>query len=298
MKKNIILILIIFSSIGTFSQELNCSVQVVSDKIPGSDKRIYETLKIAIVEFMNNRKWTKNIFRPEERIECSMLVNLTSRDNDQFAGTIQLQLRRPVFKTSYNTVLLNFIDKDITFKYVESQPLDYTDNSFISNLTSILAYYAYVMVGMDYDSFSLYGGTTYYEKAQLIISSAQSQTDKGWKSFDGTKNRYWIIENLLNQSCAPFRESLYKYHRLGLDVMSDKVETGRQTITSCIEQLKKLNRDKPNLFILNLFFTAKVDELVNIYSGSNQVEKGEVVPMLNEVDPGNSTKYKNINTAK
>ncbi|MFA6925147.1 MAG: DUF4835 family protein, partial [Bacteroidales bacterium] len=205
----IVNIVFIFNS---FSQELNCNVQVVSDKIPGSDKKIYETLRLSIWEFMNNRKWTNNVFKNEERIECSILINLTERNNDVFNGTIQVQVRRPVFKTTYNTVLLNFIDKDFNIKYVESQPLDYTDNTYISNLTSILAFYSYLIIGLDYDTFSLYGGTPFYEKAQAIINLTQSTQDKGWKSFESTKNRYWILENLTNQNYKAFREHMYNYY--------------------------------------------------------------------------------------
>ncbi|MDD5572021.1 MAG: DUF4835 family protein, partial [Bacteroidales bacterium] len=210
-----------------YAQELNCNVQIVSDKIPGSDKKIYETLRMSIWEFMNNRKWTNNIFKNEERIECSILINLTERNNDEFSGTIQIQVRRPVYKTTYNTVLLNFIDKDFNIKYVESQPLDYTDNTYISNLTSILAYYAYVIIGLDYDTFSLYGGTPFYEKAQAIINLTQSIQEKGWKSFESMKNRYWLLENLTNQNYKAFRESMYKYHRVGMDVMSEKADNAR-----------------------------------------------------------------------
>ncbi len=281
-----------------FSQELNCNVQIVSEKIPGSDKRIYETLRLSIWEFMNNRKWTNNVFKNEERIECSMLINLTERNNDEFSGTIQIQVRRPVYKTTYNTVLLNFIDKDFNIKYVESQPLDYNDNTFISNLTSVLAFYSYIIIGLDYDTFSLYGGMPFYEKAQAIVNSAQSIQEKGWKSFESMKNRYWILENLTNQNYKAFRESLYKYHRIGMDVMSEKNDNARQTIISCIDILQKLNREKPNLYIVQLFFTAKCDEIVNIFTQAPPMEKAQIIKMLNDVDPGNAGKYKGILTNK
>ncbi|MFH0895937.1 MAG: DUF4835 family protein [Bacteroidota bacterium] len=278
------------------SQELNCAVQVTT-QITNKDPKFFENLQIAIWEFMNNRKWTNHVFKNEERIECSVLINLLEMPNtDQYRGTIQIQSRRPVFKSSYSTTILNFLDKDFDIKWLENQPLDFTENSHLSNLTSVLAFYAYVVIGLDYDSFSPEGGTTFLDKAQTIVNNAQNAGEKGWKAFESTKNRYWLMENLMNKNYSALRSFIYKYNRLGMDVFADKAETARSSIVDGLDGLQKLNREKPGLFMMAQLMSAKSDELVNIFKEATPLEKTKVVPLLNEIDPGNVAKYKNINT--
>jgi hypothetical protein len=288
--------------IGVFktaiSQELNCQVQVVSDQIAGTDKRVFDAMKTAIYEFMNNRKWTNENFKTEERIDCSILINITEKlGSDEFKGTLQIQSRRPVFKTSYNSTLLNFNDNDIVFKYLESQPLDFIETSYSSNLTSILGYYAYLMIGLDYDSYSLNGGTPYFQKCLAVVNNAQSSGYAGWKAFDSDKNRYWIINNMLDASFVSLRECMYTYHRKGLDVMADNKEAGRAVILESIVSLKNVHQIKPLSFSLQIFFIAKSDEIVNIFSGGFSDEKAKIVNLLNEIDPTNSNKYTKINAS-
>lgn len=211
---------------------------------------------------------------------------------------MNIALRRPVYKSSYNTALLNYIDKDFEFKYVEFQALEYSDNVFTSNLTSAIAYYMYMFLGLDGDSFSRFGGAPYYEKAQNIVNMGQNAREKGWKAFESQKNRYWMIENLTNPAYSSVREAMYKYHRLGLDVMSDDVEAGRVAITESLELLRKANRERPGLFILQLFLEAKRDEIVNIYSQASPMDKTKAVNILKEIDPANSSKYDKINSSK
>jgi hypothetical protein len=277
------------------AQDINCNVSVTTPQIQQTDKKIYETLQKAINEFVKNRKWTNYNFKVEERIECNMLINITERvSTNEFKGTIQVQARRPIYKTSYNSVLLNLIDKDLQFKYEEFQPLDFDETTHISNLTSVLAYYIYVIIGLDFDTFSLYGGTPFYNTAQTIINNAQNAPEKGWKSFESKRNRYWLVENILNQSYQPFREALYKYHRRGLDVMYENMLKGRQEVLESLELLRKVNREKPGLHIVNTYMFGKVEELVNIFSEAPQNEKEQASKALKEVDPANSSKYSAI----
>ncbi|MES2592636.1 MAG: DUF4835 family protein [Bacteroidota bacterium] len=292
------LLLFLFST-TSFSQELNCKVQVLSQSIQGTDKSVFETLQTAIFEFMNNRKWTNETFKNNERIDCSILINVTERPStDDFKATIQVQVRRPVFKASYNTVLLNNNDNDFAFKYLENQSLEFTENLHLSNLTSVLAYYAYLAIGLDYDSFALDGGTLYLQKALAVVNNAQSGSDVGWKAFDGNKNRYWLINNMLDASFVPLRECMYKYHRLGLDIMVDNKESGRAVISETLENLRKVHQIKPLSYSLQVFFNAKSDEIINIYSGAFPDEKAKMVNLLNEIDPTNSNKYQKIMTSK
>jgi len=279
----------------SYNQELNCNVQVMTPQIQGTDRSVYDNLRTSIYEFINNRTWTNYSYKIDERIECSMLITINERiSQDEFKGTINIQLRRPIYSTSYNSVLLNYIDKDFQFKYIEFQNLDYADNVFTSNLTAVLAYYCYIFIGLDFDSYSLNGGTPYFEKAQNIVNQAQNTPEKGWKSFESQKNRYWLVENLLNSAYNSVRQANYKYHRLGLDVMYDNVENGRTAITDAIDLLKKAHREKPGLYSLQVFMEAKSDELVNIFSKAPPQDKARIITSLIEIDPANAGKYQNM----
>jgi hypothetical protein len=276
------------------AQELNCTVQVLSPQVAGTgnDKRVFETLKTAITEFMNNTRWTNDNFKSDERIECSITINVQDRlSTDDFKATIQVQSRRPVFKASYNTVLLNYLDQDFTFKYAEFQPLEYNENAFITNLTSVLGFYANIIIGLDYDSFSLEGGTPFYQKAQAVVNNAQSANDKGWKAFEGNRNRYWLAENLANANFKGLRACIYNYHRNGLDIMATDVEGGRKVIQGALESLMKVHQISPGSFIMQQFFVAKNDEIVNIFSTAGPDVKAKLIPMLSLMDPGNGNKY-------
>jgi hypothetical protein len=283
------------------AQEFDCMVSISSQKVGGSDTRTFETMQTAIYEFMNTRKWSNFNINMEERIECTLLITINERPStDEFRATINVVLRRPVYNTSYNSVLLNHYDKDFYFKYVEYQPLDYADGTFSSSLTQVLAYYANVMLGFYFDSFTLNGGSPFFEKAQDIVNLAQSTSDPGWKGFESQKNRYWLTENLMNGSNAPMRTFCYNYHRLGLDQMYDKPELGRAAITESLSLLNKMYNEKPGLYLLQMTLDAKKDELVNIYSDSRvpPMEKNNVVNILKEIDPANGSKYLTILDSK
>ena len=260
--------------IGASAQELNCTVQILAPQLQNpADKKILETLKQSVFEFMNNRKWTNDVFKQEERIECSMVITISDKKTDNFSGTMLVQVRRPVYKSSYNSLIMNVLDKNVAFTYVEYQPLEFSESSFISNLTSVLAYYANMIIATDYDSFSMEGGTPYYQKAQNIVSNSQSAAEPGWKSSESsTQNRYWLIENILNSTFKPMRECVYKYHRSGLDAMAEDVTSGRAAILQALLLLKKVHDMKPSSYNMQVFFLAKVDEVVNLFSQAEPAE--------------------------
>lgn len=295
MKRPVIVVFLLFLYSAVFCQEFNVVVQVTSPQVEGTEKKIFETLQQELNDFVNNRKWTNYAYKPEERIEGTILVTVSQRaSSDQFVARMNVALRRPVFNASYNTTLLNYIDKDFEFSYVEFQPLEYSDNVFTSNLTSAIAYYLYMFLGLDGDTFARNGGSQYFDKAQNIVNLAQNAREKGWKGFESQKNRYWLVENLTNPTYSSMREAMYKYHRLGLDVMSDDVEQGRAAINESLELLRKVNRERPGLFILQLFLEAKRDELVNIYSGASPMDKTQAVNILKEIDPASAARYQKI----
>lgn len=296
MKRFIIILLIVFVSQKlSFAQELRCNISISAQKIQGANKTVFETMQSDLYEFMNNRKWTDHQYAMDERIECNFFINLDQQvSSNQFKGSIQVQAKRPVFDSSYQTILLNIKDNDFDAKYVEYQTLEFNETSNKDNLTNILAYYAYIVLGMDYDSFYPDGGTEYFQKAQAIVNNSQNAVEKGWKSFESERNRYWLVENILNKSYSGFRSCTYQYHRLGLDVMADKPEEGRAAIAESLKLIQKVFRSRPSLYILQVFFDAKSDELVNIFSNSFPDEQNRVSVILNEVDPSNGTKYEKI----
>jgi hypothetical protein len=295
MKRTWILIIVCFLTQRMMAQELRCNISISSQKIQGANKTVFETMQTDLYEFMNNRKWTEHKFAMDERIECSFFINLEEQiSSDEFKGSIQVQIRRPVFNSSYETVLLNIKDKDFQAKYVEYQTLEFNETSNKDNLTNILAYYAYIILGMDYDSFSPEGGTEYFQKAQAIVNNSQNAREKGWKAFESERNRYWLVENLLNKSYSGFRSCTYQYHRQGLDIMSEKTPEGRGVIAESLKSIQKVFRTRPSLYILQVFFDAKSDELVNIFSKSFPDERNRVTVILNECDPSNGSKYEKI----
>ncbi len=290
--KYIFALLFLFLAVQMQGQELQCSVSIVSPTIQGTNKQVFKTLESAIQEFMNGQKWTNNVFSSEERIQCSILINIKKVSGvDEFSGTFQIQMRRPVYESSYSSTLLNYMDQEFSFKYTEYEPLIFNPNSFDSNLVGVLAYYAYVMIGLDYDSFSKQGGSKYFSLAEQIVNRAQSSSYKGWKSYESRRNRYWFTENYLNEFHKPLRQCMYEYHRLGLDKMSSRTEEGRTAILKAIERLKKVQREKPGSFAMQIFFDAKSDELINIFKESVSSEKTKALEILLEIDPANTESY-------
>lgn len=296
LKKIVFFVLGLLISISVVSQELRCNVNVNSSQIQGTSKQVFQTLQNAIYEFMNNTAWTNHVYTNEERIDCNIMINLIDHSGDEFKGSIQIQSRRPVFNTSYNTTLFNYKDDDLKFNYVEFEPLEFSITEHRSNLTSVLAYYAYMILGLDYDTFSLLGGTEFYQNAEKIVTNAMNAPEKGWKAFESRKNRYWLVENALNDRYKNCREFLYRYHRLGLDVMESKETIGREEIAETLELLQKVYRQKPDpyLFFYDLIISSKSDELINVFSESFMTEADQVYKILIEIDPSRSSKYKKI----
>ena len=299
MRKTGLILSILLLSFTLYSQELRCNVQIVSQQIQGTNKQVFQTLQNAIYEFMNNRVWTDHLYTTEERIECNLMINITEQlSADEFKGTLTVQARRPVFNSNYNTTTLNFVDNAIHLRYVEFSPLEFDLNSHISNLTSILSFYAYYILGIDYDTFSLFGGSTYFTNAERIVLNAQNVPEGGWKPLDDIahKSRYWLVKDILDPDYEPVREFNYRYHRLGLDTMDEKVAEGRAEVTSSLELIQQVYRKRPDpyMYILRLIFDSKVDELVNVYSESYPEERTRAHTILTEVDKPNINKYKAI----
>jgi hypothetical protein len=299
MRKILLSISLLLIIVGIQAQELKCNVQVVSQKIAGSNKQVFETMQSEIFEFMNNRVWTDHVYGIEERIECNLMFNITEQlSADEFRGTLQIQSRRPVFNTNYYTTMFNFVDNDIQFRYIEFEPLEFDLNSHTSNLTSLLAFYAYFIIALDYDSFAFEGGTPFYENAEKIVINAQNTIEKGWKPVDDMshKNRYWLIKDMIDEEYAPVREFYYRYHRHGLDIMESKVAEGRAEIATSMEMLQAVYRDRPDpyMHVLRLVFDAKDDEFVKVFSESFPEEKNRVFAILTEIDQSNKSKYEAI----
>jgi len=278
------------------AQELNCTVSVLSQGIQLSDKRIFKSMETAIREFMTNKRWTTDQFQRDERVELNLTFNITKFTMpDEMQGTLQIQSRRPVFNSNYGSVVTNFIDQDISFRYLEFQPIEFADNAYISGLASLLGYYAYVALAMDYDSYSLEGGTDMWQKAQQVVNNAITDQAKGWKGTDiPPRNRFWLVENYLNPVYTPLRQANYLYHRQGMDNMYDKMDLGRTNIMEALRKIQTVNKQRPSSYNVQLFFNAKADEIINIYQQANPSEKAAVVQLLGELDATNSNKYKKI----
>lgn len=277
------------------AQELNCNVQVNSSQVTGSDKSVFDVMQKSVYEFMNNRKWTNHIYGNNERIECTVLINITEQKSvGSYTATIQVQSRRPIFNTSYYSTLINHIDKDFEFTFNEFDQLDYSETTFISNLTSVLSFYAYMILALDYESYEMNGGSPYFTKAQTIVTNAQSAPNTGWKAFEDTKNRYWMVENFLKPNYSVLRELLYNYHRLGFDVMAQDVAKGRKVVLESLKTLESVFNYDRNSFQLQLLFNAKVDEIVNLFKDAPSAEKNEIVPLLKRINPANSNDYEKI----
>lgn len=294
--KIIFLSLIIFTGLAKLSaQEFLAQVMVNTAKVQASDRTKYDNLQRDLYEFVNSRTWSNFQFRNEERIECSIMITLDDPGaSNDMKGSMNVQLRRPVYGSSYNTVLLNYVDKDVEFRFIENEPLDYVENTFTNNLTSLIAFYLNMFLGLDFDSYSQNGGSEFYQKANTIVNTCQNRAEPGWKSFENQRNRYWMVENLQNSSYAKVREFLYVYHRLGLDAMSENLEQARQKITESLELLQMANRERPGLFIISVIVSAKSDEIINIYSEANPSDKQRVVNIMREIDPANASKYQQI----
>jgi len=276
------------------AQELNCNLVINSDQIQGSNKSVFNTLQKSASDFINNRRWTELSYEQDERIECTMTMIVKKVENDQFTAELQVQSRRPVYNTSYNTTLINFRDNDIVFTYKEFDVLEFNDNQVTSNLTAILTYYVYLILGYDMDSYSRMGGTPFFQAAEQLVVSAQTLDMPGWRAFESTRNRYALINNLNDEAFRKFRNYLYEYHRLGLDEMTANVVNARAKISAGLPILREANRARPSAIAIATFLDAKTDEIINIFKRASDQEKKTVIEILTDVNPTQSERYETI----
>ncbi len=285
----------------TFSQaqELNCQVTLITDaklEVTTVDKEVLEQLKQVVNDFMNNTQWTKDKFKTEERINCNIQLQISKIPSQGvYEGAMQIQSSRTAFNSSYNTTVFNFQDENISFAYSRNSIISYAPNQYRDNLTSVLAFYAYFIIGMDYDSFGLKGGTPYFNEAQQIVSLAQSSGATGWKSNEqGKRNRYWLVDNVLHQLFEPLRECNYEYHRKGLDKLYENKDAARKAMFEALNKLNKVITTRPNSINVLNFVQAKLVELKNLYADAEVKDKNDVVNLLKKIDPANSSKYMEI----
>ncbi|MBG40285.1 MAG: DUF4835 domain-containing protein [Flavobacteriales bacterium] len=280
----------------SLSQELNCRVTLNYSSVPSPNKEMFNSMRQSITEFMNNTQWTNEIFSNEERIDCTILIRINQQiSTDEFSGTISIQSSRPIYKSNYNSTLINLVDDQFRFRFVEFEPLEFNENTHLSNLTSVLAYYAYIIIGLDYDTFSNSGGDSFFIRAQKIVNNAQGDNNAtGWKSFEGSKNRYWLVENLLNPDFQLLRKTLYTYHREGMDNFTEKPEFVREVIASSLINLLDVYNQRPKGYLIQLFFDAKTDEIVNVFSKGTIMEANELVNVLTRISPKSADKWQKI----
>ena len=293
MKNRFSFLLLLFIGVVQ-AQQLNCSVQINSDKVATTNNQIFKNLKTSLSDFVNKTDWTGDEYKQNEKIECSMVIIVNSYESNQFSATIQVQSTRPVFNSTYASPVFNFNDKDFSFRYVEFENLQFNPSNFDSNLVSVLAYYSYMILGFDADTYSLMGGNKNYEVAQQIQSVAQQSGYKGWSQADGNQNRYFLTTDILSGTYDAYREALYQYHREGLDTMSADVKSGKDKVIGAINTLTALYKVRPNAFLTRVFFDAKVDELVSILSSGPKVSLTEIIENLNKLSPLNTSKWQAI----
>jgi hypothetical protein len=295
MRKFIHFWILVTMALAAHGQELNCKVVVNADQIETQDRRVFRDMELAFSQFLNTRKWTEDRFRTEERINCNLIITISQMPSiGSFFATVQVQAARPIHNSTYESLVLNFADREWQFDYVESLPLEFNENVFLSNLTSMLAFYAYIILGLDYDSFSELGGTPHFQKALNIVNNAQQANRPGWNSLGNNRNRYWLIENLTNPQMVEIRRGLYTYHRLALDDFNKDPEAARQKILGVLRNVKRVRDINPSAILVISFFDAKSDELVNIFSDGSVQLKREAFDILTATDPSKRDKYQRI----
>ena len=301
MNKSLLFFLLILITVSGSAQELRARVSVLSNRVGNNvDKKTFQTLQTALNNFVNNRKWSTDNFGQKEKIDCSFLLNLESTgDANVYKASLTIQSGRPVFNTSYVSPIINYQDNDVTFRYAEFQQLEFNESrvsgtdALASNLTAVFAYWVNMILGFDYDSFSPRGGNVYFQKAQNIVNNApDGRNILGWKAFDGTRNRYWLTENLLNSRYNIFHDVIYKYYRTGLDKMYDEEANARTQILNVLNLLNTFNVENANTMILQFFFQSKSDEMIKIFSKASPPDKARALEFLQKLDVSSASKYK------
>ena len=293
MRNILVLLAFVFSSV-TFSQELNCTVNVIAQQTGNENNVVFKTLENQLTEFINSTKWTNKSFGLQEKINCSMVINIKGYDNDVFSASLQVTSSRPVFNSTYSSPVYNYNDREFNFQYLEFQNLVYNPQQFESNLISVLSFHVFMILGMDADSFALEGGDEYFSQAQTIANYSQQLNGQGWKLEDGLQSRFALINDLLSPTYSEMRTAMYNYHIEGLDIMSENSKSGKTQIISALEDLQKVHRKRPNSYLMRVFFDAKSNEITDILSGGPSVNISEAVDILNRIAPMHSQKWRNI----
>ena len=281
------------------SQELSAQVEVISEKIQATNRQRFTTMETSIREFLNNRRWTNETYAPEERINCQFIITLNSENNDSYEGSLQVLYSRPVYKSGYNSPVLVIMDNKFKFQYLEFDRLDFSMATNLSNLTSVLAYYAYIIIGLDHDTYSIKGGSPFFENAQTIVNNAQGSAYPGWSSFEGNNNRFWLVDNLTSPVFDDFRIGLYQYHRLGLDLMYEPSQhaAAKNVIKNALINLAAVNDKRRNSMLMQIFFDAKSQEIINIFSDGEPIKLADLKEVLIELDATNASKYQKMGKA-
>ena len=291
--RNLVVVFFFFIGITVYSQQLNCSVTVDSKQITNVNQQIFKSLQTSLTDFINKTDWTGQLLKQNEKINCSIYITLNSGSTDQFSGTIQVQSSRPIFDSTYSSPVFNFNDKDFNFRYVEFENLIYNPNTFDSNLVAVIAYYCHIILGMDADSFVEQSGTSYLEAAQNIATLAQQSGYKGWTQTEGNQNRYFLISDLLSPTFSPIRSVSFQYHS-ALDGMTKELKSAKENVKTALISLNKVHAVRPNAFLTRVFFDAKSDEIVSIFSAGPSISISDLVDNLNRVSPMNSSKWSSI----
>lgn len=296
---NIIVFVLVLLTFGQvcIAQELDCRVIINATQVQSAERRVFDEMEDEFSRFMNERKWTDDDYSGQEKIRCGIMISLDAKsEGSNYSASVQVISVRPVFNTTYESSILNYGDRNFSFEYNQSQNLNYSDNTFTSNITSLLAYYAYMFLAFDYDTFAQTGGEQYYERAWQIVTAAQQSGFEGWNQFSKINSRYWLSQNTLDRLIKPYREAMYQYHRLGLDVMAEEPEEGRKNILAALVKIDKVNKTKPRSVIVVNFIDAKVDELTNIFSEGDLAERREAYDLLKSISPSKTEDFKKILT--
>ncbi|RRQ48492.1 DUF4835 family protein [Maribacter algicola] len=293
MRKLFPVLLLVFTLVSLRAQELNCTVTINSDQVSQTNQQIFKTLERSLSDFVNKNKWTNRVYKENERVNAQMFITITDYESDRFSGTIQIQSSRPVYNTSYESPVFNYKDNQLNFQYIEFQPLVFNENVFESNLVAVVAYYVYVILGLDADTFSLEGGTDFYRKAQSIVTQAQGSNYSGWTQTTD-RSRFELVDNLLSNTYKEYRVAMYNYHRKGLDILADNNSTGKQIIAGTMNLFQTMINRRPNAFLIQTFFDAKSEEIQNIFSDGPKVDIVKLKETLNKIAPLYSSTWNEI----
>ena len=293
MRSFLFTIILIVSLVPLSAQELNCTVTINSDQVAQTNQQVFKTLERSLNDFVNKTKWTNRIYKENERVNAQMFITITEYESNRFKGNIQIQSSRPVFNTSYETPIFNYKDNQFNFEYIEFQPLIFNENTYESNLVSVISYYVYVILGLDADTFSLEGGSGDFRKAQNIVTQAQSSNSAGW-SQSTDRSRFELVDNLMSNTYREYRVAMYNYHRKGIDILADNNSTGKQVIAGTLKLFETMIKRRPNAFLIQTFFDAKSDEILNIFSDGPKVDVVKLKETLNNIAPLYSSTWNEI----